>query len=264
MARGRGELTPKDIEIRKIISTNINKLLEQYNKKQTDIHNATGIPKSTLTGYIKGTSTPNQGNIQKISDFFGVKKSDIDPRFSSDLKKQNERKLDINSIYAQLSPPRQQKVYDFAKHELEEQQESEQKNKVQSLQKYREMKEQTEEFADIEWYGCASAGTGEFIFDNKEVISLPKKRIPLEADFCLTVNGDSMEPIIHDQDYIFVSKQDTLFNGNIGVVIVDGEAFIKKVFFENDKARLQSFNKKYKDIIVDDSNDFRIIGKVVM
>ena len=123
MARGRGELTPKDIEIRKIISTNINKLLEQYNKKQTDIHNATGIPKSTLTGYIKGTSTPNQGNIQKISDFFGVKKSDIDPRFSSDLKKQNERKLDINSIYSQLTPPRQQKVYDFAKQELKEQQE---------------------------------------------------------------------------------------------------------------------------------------------
>ena len=116
MARGRGELTPKDIEIRKIISTNINKLLEQYNKKQTDIHNATGIPKSTLTGYIKGTSTPNQGNIQKISDFFGVKKSDIDPRFSSDLKKQNERKLDINSIYSQLTPPRQQKVYALAAH----------------------------------------------------------------------------------------------------------------------------------------------------
>lgn len=128
MARGRGELTPKDIEIRKIISTNINKLLEQYNKKQTDIHNATGIPKSTLTGYIKGTSTPNQGNIQKISDFFGVKKSDIDPRFSSDLKKQNERKLDINSIYAQLSPPRQQKVYNFATKELEEQKQEQAKN----------------------------------------------------------------------------------------------------------------------------------------
>lgn len=135
MARGRGELTPKDIEIRKIISTNINKLLEQYNKKQTDIHNATGIPKSTLTGYIKGTSTPNQGNIQKISDFFGVKKSDIDPRFSSDLKKQNERKLDINSIYAQLSPPRQQKVYDFATKELEEQKQEQANTQVIPIEK---------------------------------------------------------------------------------------------------------------------------------
>lgn len=262
MARGRGELTPKDIEIREIISNNINNLLIESNKKQIDIHNYTGIPKSTLTGYIKGTSTPNNGNIQKIADFFGVKKSRIDPRFASELTNENNSK--IFSIYNQLTPPRQQKVYDFAKLELEEQQGSEQRNKIQSLQKYREMKKQKEEFADIEWYGCASAGNGEFIFDNKEVISLPKKQIPLEADFCLTVNGDSMEPLIHDQDYIFVSKQDTLFNGNIGVVIVDGEAFIKKIFFENDKARLQSFNKKYKDIIISESDDFRIIGKVVM
>ncbi|STD25461.1 helix-turn-helix domain-containing protein [Enterococcus mundtii] len=128
MARGRGELTPKDIEIRKIISNNINKLLIRHNKKQTDIHNATGIPKSTLTGYIKGTSTPNQGNIQKISDFFGVKKSDIDPRFSSDLKKHNEKNIDINSIYSQLSRPRQKKVYNFANQELEEQKQEQAKD----------------------------------------------------------------------------------------------------------------------------------------
>ncbi|MGG5339986.1 hypothetical protein IGJ48_002694 [Enterococcus pernyi] len=124
MVRGRGELTPNDIEIRKTISNNINNLLMKQNKKQTDIHNATGIPKSTLTGYIKGTSTPNQGNIQKLSDFFGVKKSDIDPRFSSDFKQYNEKKLEINNIYSQLSPSRQQKVYNFAKQELKEQQET--------------------------------------------------------------------------------------------------------------------------------------------
>ncbi|EMF0059351.1 helix-turn-helix transcriptional regulator [Enterococcus hirae] len=218
-----------------------------------------GMAKSALSRYFNGT---REFPLNRVEDF--AKALDVSSEYLLGFDENSNSNNSIEKIYSQLSPPRQQKVYDFAKHELEEQQESEQKNKVQSLQKYREMKEQTEEFADIEWYGCASAGTGEFIFDNKEVISLPKKRIPLEADFCLTVNGDSMEPIIHDQDYIFVSKQDTLFNGNIGVVIVDGEAFIKKVFFENDKARLQSFNKKYKDIIVDDSNDFRIIGKVVM
>lgn len=97
----RGELTPQEIEIRKIISKNINALLKKTNKKQIDLHHATGIPKSTLTGYIKGTSTPNPGNIQKISDFFNVKKSDIDPRFSSILissnKKENSSLLEISS-----------------------------------------------------------------------------------------------------------------------------------------------------------------------
>lgn len=59
-----------------------------------------------------------------------------------------------------------------------------------------------------------------------------------------------MEPVLHNGDYIFVTKQNTLFNRSIGVVIVDGEAFIKKVFFENDKARLQSFNKNIKTLLL--------------
>lgn len=77
----RGELTPQEIENRKKISANINKLIKEKNVSQVDIHNHTKIPRSTLTGYVKGTSTPNPGNVQKLADFFNVKKSDIDPRF---------------------------------------------------------------------------------------------------------------------------------------------------------------------------------------
>lgn len=77
----RGELTPQEIETRKKISKNINKLIEERNVTQVDIHNHTKIPRSTLTGYVKGTSTPNAGNIQKLADFFNVPKSVIDPRF---------------------------------------------------------------------------------------------------------------------------------------------------------------------------------------
>lgn len=241
-----------------VIGTQISLLRKKFGLTQEDLANKLGFSKQTISNWETGLKTPRMGAIQKIADLFNVSKSFIIEGI------EELPSTSIEKIYNQLTPPRQQKVYDFAKHELEEQQDPGQNNKINSLQRYRELKEQKEDFVDIDWYGCASAGTGEFIFDSKEVISLPKKQVPLEADFCLTVNGDSMEPVIYDQDYIFVSKQDTLFNGNVGVVIVDGEAFIKKVFFEDDKARLQSFNKKYKDIIVDDSNDFRIIGKVVL
>lgn len=77
----RGEMTPLEIENRQIISNNINRLISEKNVKQVDIARKTKIPKSTLTGYVKGTSTPNAGNIQKLADFFEVKKSVIDPRF---------------------------------------------------------------------------------------------------------------------------------------------------------------------------------------
>ena len=86
MARGRGKLTPQDIEYMKIISSNINRLLNEQNKKQVDIARGTKIPPSTITGYVKGTSLPIPGNVEKIADFFGVLKSDIDPRFKATKK----------------------------------------------------------------------------------------------------------------------------------------------------------------------------------
>lgn len=82
MARGRGKYTPNDIEIMKRISVNINELLNRTRTKQVELSKSTGIPTSTLTGYVKGTSMPNPGNVQKIADFFHVKKSAVDPRFA--------------------------------------------------------------------------------------------------------------------------------------------------------------------------------------
>lgn len=81
----RGELTPYELKIREDISRNINELISTRNVTQVDIHNHTGIPRSTLTGYVKGTSTPNAGNIQKLADFFNVPKSAIDPRYESKI-----------------------------------------------------------------------------------------------------------------------------------------------------------------------------------
>jgi len=82
MARGRGELTPHELAQMKVISENINNLLRINKCKQVDLSKATGIPPSTLTGYIKGRSLPIPGNIEKIANFFNVNKSEIDPRFS--------------------------------------------------------------------------------------------------------------------------------------------------------------------------------------
>lgn len=93
MARGRGKYTPNDIEIMKRISVNINELLNRTRTKQVELSKHTGIPTSTLTGYVKGTSMPNPGNVQKIADFFNVEKSAVDPRFA-----QNSISTDVPAL----------------------------------------------------------------------------------------------------------------------------------------------------------------------
>ena len=127
MARGRGKLTPQDKEDMKVFSANLNAILSDRNCKQVELSRATGIPASTLTGYVKGTSLPIPGNVQKIADFFGVLKSTLDPRFVSEDSSTEVTPTTttntslIQSIYDQLAPPRQGKVLTFAERQLDEQ-----------------------------------------------------------------------------------------------------------------------------------------------
>lgn len=94
----RTELTPKDIEYKKLISSRLQSLLSRNNTKQVDVHKVTGIPASTLTGYFKGTTLPSPGNVQKLADFFGVVKSDIDPRFETETESKKEIDLDDDDV----------------------------------------------------------------------------------------------------------------------------------------------------------------------
>lgn len=85
MAKGRGRQTPQEVEAKNYFSNKLNELLKSRNKKQIDLHRDLGIPKTTISSYVKGVSLPNAGNLQKIADYFGLKKSDLDPRFKSDF-----------------------------------------------------------------------------------------------------------------------------------------------------------------------------------
>lgn len=82
----KNELTPQEIEYKKIISNTLNDLLNRSGKKQIDITREVGIPASTLTGYFKGTRLPAPENVEKLAKFFKVDRSEIDPRFATKPK----------------------------------------------------------------------------------------------------------------------------------------------------------------------------------
>lgn len=47
-------------------------LLQEQNKKASDVSFITGIPASTFTDWKKGKSCPKIDKLLKIADFFGV------------------------------------------------------------------------------------------------------------------------------------------------------------------------------------------------
>lgn len=95
----------------------------------------------------------------------------------------------------------------------------------------------------------ASAGTGTYLgpeaFTPIKVIANDKTR---RADFCVRVQGDSMEPIYFDGDIVMISKERPGYSG-IGLVTLDGCGYIKRLGM----GVLESENKKYAPIPLDES-----------
>lgn len=92
----RNKLSKFDKELRAQISANLKKYTDGIT--QYELSEMTGIPVSTLSGYFAMRSTPNAGNIQKIADALHIDKSDLDPRFSNSiLKNDAKEEPELNS-----------------------------------------------------------------------------------------------------------------------------------------------------------------------
>ena len=120
---GRAKLTPREESLKPIIATNIKKYLDEFNKKPADLQRGTGIAQSTISDYTSGKTLVNPGNVEKIASFFGILKSDIDPRFSDEWVNENEFPIIEKTISTmkQLEEPRQKIVLDTASSQLKEQ-----------------------------------------------------------------------------------------------------------------------------------------------
>ena len=109
-------------------------------------------------------------------------------------------------------------------------------------------------------YNKVSAGTG-YILDNEEweTIEIPDTYESRQADFALTISGNSMEPVYHDGDIVLVKSQPQIEIGDIGIFIINDEGYIKK--YGGD--RLISLNNKYKDIKFSEGDYIKCCGKVI-
>ena len=212
------------------------------------------LPKSSISRYFNKSRQLPINKINLFSDVLGVSSEyllGIQTIASDRNKTQNE----LLNVYNKLETKRQTKVYDFATEQLKEQ------NKVVNINDYIE---EESEWYEVKFYGSVSAGTGLYLDDEQvETISFGADMIPNGTDFCLKVNGDSMNPMFHDGDYVFIKRETDFRNGSIGVVIVNGDAYLKKIYITEDSIKLVSLNKKYKDIIVSNEDTIKYVGTVV-
>lgn len=230
-----------------IIAKNIRKFLNDSNMSQKKLAELINIKPSTLSDYLNLRSNPSHGVIQRIADVFEVGKSDIDTTYKDDN--------DITSIYNKLTPPRQENVLNYANEQLEEQ--NSRGDNIVDINSYKQDK------ISVNVNGCVSAGVGERLHDETLFTEMVKAPIP-PHDLALKVNGDSMEPMFKDGEIIFVEKTHNIKNGQIGIFIIEEEAYVKKVFVEDDRLTLVSLNKEYDDLHFYRNESVRLIGKVIL
>lgn len=189
------------------------------------------VPYTTLRSILeRGIMKANVDNVFKIAKHLNMK-----PEQLANLEDSSELVGDILSVSLKLNNDRTQKVYNFAEHQLEE-------------QNYFE--EHYEEYHGQTAAGVPIEGQQPIPFVGAETVSL-------------LVNGDSMEPEFYDGDIIEYHPQPELENGEIGVFAINGGITMKK-FRRNSDVRLESLNKKYEDIVIKETDDFSILGKVII
>lgn len=220
---------------------------------QEQVADKIGIAKSTLTGYEKGNREPSIPTVKKLMDILNVDANFLYQDEMTELRQVDE------TYYSKIEQEhiKKYRCLDNRGRELVD---------MVLDKEYRYSTESPREFIMLEeaplrprYPRLASAGTGQYVFDDipPELIEIDEDYV--DSDFVIGVNGDSMEPTYHDYDDLIIKKQPKVNIGEIGIFMINGEAFVKE--FKGD--RLHSHNPNYEDIILNENMDIHCIGKVI-
>lgn len=248
------------------IADRIKKGMEIRGLKQADIVKMTGIGKSSMSTYLSGQYAPKQKNIYKIAKAMNVNEewllgfdvpmertnNDVGPSVASDgsFVKISEDKKTLLTNYDKLNSLGRQEAVKRVK-------------ELTYLDMYTETLAQSKIIPLISkpYYPMpASAGKGLDIQNAfAEFREVSDTSLNRRADFLVRVSGDSMEPKYHDGDTVLVISQTAVDVGDIGVFVLNGDAYIKKF----GDTELISLNESYPPIQIMDTDSFYCRGKVI-
>ncbi|HDB3410411.1 TPA: helix-turn-helix domain-containing protein [Staphylococcus aureus] len=231
----------------------LKQIMSERKISQSELSRRTGIGRNSISDYLNGKYEAKQDKVFELAKALNVNEAWL---MGFDISK--NRKIennDITSIYSKLTPPRQSNVLKYATNQLEEQ-----NNDSDNLVDFNSY---IQEKSEVDIYGCASAGIGERLYNEPISKEFVRGYVPAH-DIALKVNGDSMEPLFKNGQIIFIEKSHTIKDGQIGVFIINGNAYVKKVYVEDNRLTLVSLNKKYKDLYFYDNESVRLVGKVIL
>lgn len=105
-----------------------------------------------------------------------------------------------------------------------------------------------------------SAGGGTYIdYTTAEPMQVPRTAQTEDANYMVRISGDSMEPRFFNGDIVLVETTTELEQGEIGIFILNSEAYIKQL----GDGCLISLNKKYSPILISENDNCVLKGRVI-
>ena len=255
-------------------SKRLRQIMSERNLRQVDIlekskpfQKQLGVKmgRSALSQYVTGKSKPDDKKLYLLSKTLNVSEAwlmgyDVERKRVPDDERNSisNEQPEILPIYNKLEKPRQEKVLSYAKDQLEEQENS---NIISIFNKSQDDEDYITDYVE----GLVAAGHGTFQEDNLHMeVRLRANDVPDEYDTIAKVAGDSMEPLIEDNDLLFIRVASQIDINSIGIFQINGKNFVKKLKRDYDGSwYLQSLNNSYEEIHLTENDDIRTIGEIV-
>ena len=233
-------------ELRKSHNLTLEELADILNKEYPDTIN---FNKGKISKWENDREEPRLSSVKILADYFDVP---LDYFNGIDIDQ-----AEILTIFNQLDEDRQANVIDYATVLLNEQI-SMKTSTV--LEKYKD-----DDYIIDYVEGLVAAGHGTFQEDNLHMeVRLRAEDVPEKYDTIAKVAGDSMEPLIEDNDLLFIKVTSQVDINSIGIFQINGKNFVKKLKRDYDGSwYLQSLNSGYEEIHLSENDDIRTIGEVV-
>ena len=230
------------------IGRRIKEARENLGLTQNELAERVGITASAITNYEKETSHPKESIMYKLIEILNV---------------------DANYLFQDVVKINYQFEANFSEQEI--------------IKKYRVLDEHGKSLIDLVlnseyercttvpeipqeatriinyYYRLASAGSGQIVFDMPPTESIEIPDIPgyKHVDYAIGVNGNSMEPVFNDGDVLLVQMTEEIEPGEIGIFIVDGQSYVKKL----GNGELISLNKGCDNVEL--TPDSKCVGRVI-
>ena len=230
----------------KIISRKLRRARLDAGLTQYDVHNWLGVNQSTFSSWETGKSEPSISVFLQLCAKYEI--DDISEYFLGDGAGTPRRILDSKMLLklANLPPRSLAAVYNCIDFEYNNMRLS-QNNTTRILPVYMQP---------------AAAGLGNYL--GESAFEEMELEAPDAADAGIRISGDSMEPMINDGEIVFVKFQPQILGDQVGIFVLNGEAYCKRLEYRANEPYLCSFNPKYSPIRIRPTDNLRVIGKVLL